>query len=486
MENKPYSPVIFLMLFLLLCEVRLHAQFSGSNLLEYQYGILPADSSNYFSGLYSRSNVQFSQADFDAKVAIEQYHSPYENRNYVKLQQYSLGYDNNGFEVKVGNFYETLGRGLLLRSFEVPSAILDDASSRARHYFHRDMEGASLQYASKNVKLKALYGLPLNYVFDTNKDKALRRPDIVQALYAEGNAKKQTLGAAIMSVENSATNTYAMTTASGNIGKPLGYYVELATDVKESPLGNNASYGMYINLNYSYKSFGFSGEYKNYVNFLIGSGINEPPALVKEHTYRLLNRGTHVLQPFNETGFQTEVFYMFRNFSMLTANVSYARNEYAYNFDFYEMFLEYSFTLKDRHSIKTFADFSREDISNERNRIAGGIYSEWLTAGKFNFNADSEWQILQRGNKQVENYLVALGMNTSKFTGSVLTELSNDYFITETMKVWLGLNTSYKINDKHTVYLFAGERRGGPACNAGICYEVPDFEGFELRLMSKI
>jgi hypothetical protein len=34
----------------------------------------------------------------------------------------------------------------------------------------------------------------------------------------------------------------------------------------------------------------------------------------------------------------------------------------------------------------------------------------------------------------------------------------------------------------NTISMFAGKRRGGPACTSGICYEVLDFEGIEIRL----
>jgi hypothetical protein len=33
--------------------------------------------------------------------------------------------------------------------------------------------------------------------------------------------------------------------------------------------------------------------------------------------------------------------------------------------------------------------------------------------------------------------------------------------------------------------MFAGKRRGGTACTSGTCYYVPDFEGLELRVLSR-
>jgi len=67
-----------------------------------------------------------------------------------------------------------------------------------------------------------------------------------------------------------------------------------------------------------------------------------------------------------------------------------------------------------------------------------------------------------------------------------VSELTNDSYITEdNHKVWLGANFKYQLNKQNSIQLFAGSRRGGPACNAGICYEVLDFKGVEIRLTSR-
>jgi hypothetical protein len=139
-------------------------QINGSNLLEYQYGKIPGDSSA-FSSVYDRAVVKYSQKKFTGAVTLEQYQSPFESRNYHKLTQYSLQYTSEPLEVKIGNFYETIGRGLLLRSFEIPGAVLEDISYRSRHYFNRDVLGFNVKYRVKNLSFKFLFGRPLSYVF---------------------------------------------------------------------------------------------------------------------------------------------------------------------------------------------------------------------------------------------------------------------------------------------------------------------------------
>lgn len=70
----------------------------------------------------------------------------------------------------------------------------------------------------------------------------------------------------------------------------------------------------------------------------------------------------------------------------------------------------------------------------------------------------------------------------SKWIVNLVSELSNDQFLTsKPFKYWLGTNLKYQVNNANSLVLFGGQRRGGPACNAGICYEVLDFKGVEIR-----
>jgi hypothetical protein len=76
-----------------------------------------------------------------------------------------------------------------------------------------------------------------------------------------------------------------------------------------------------------------------------------------------------------------------------------------------------------------------------------------------------------------------------KYSAAFVWEFTNDPNVADnpgTEKIektqhYPGINFSYKPNRKNTIQLFAGKRRGGPACTSGICYEVLDFKGIELR-----
>jgi hypothetical protein len=487
--GKLKNAILFVLLFWG-SSIVLHSQINGTNLLEYQYGKIPDDTSK-FSSLYDRAVVNYSYKRFKAGLTLEQFYTKYNERNYIKPTQYSLQYVSDPLEIKIGSFYETLGRGLLLRSFEIPGAILEDLSYRSRNYFHRDILGFSSKFSQKNFSAKILYGKPLDNLFPPSQPENTRRTDIITALYSDYTIGKQTIGAAVMNNKNNSSNiTYGMVTASGTVSPSLSYYTELAknlSDFSVTDFSENSSYALYSGINFSAGNLGISAEYKNYKNFLIGAGINEPPALVKEHSYKVLNRSTHVLQPINETGYQLEVFYTFPDFSTLTINNTIAINDLNEKYVFQEYFAAYDFTIFQKHDIKLFADFAEDPFKEEMHRISSGVYADWKTVGVSTIKTDYEFQTFIRSGTRVYNHVLSLGYAyKSKISISLITEISNDPFITDKkIQTWYGTNLKYQINNKNNIQIFAGQRRGGPACNAGVCYEVLDFSGIELRLNSR-
>lgn len=466
------------------------AQFGGSNLAEFQQGRLPNDTSN-LTTLYNRLVLKYDYKSLKASATLEQFRTPRPGSSYLQFNQFLIQYKHKPLEIKVGNFYETLGRGTMLRSFEIPGAILEDLSYRSRHYFNRDILGASIRYKHKNFMAKALYGSPLNYVFPPTEDIDNRRADTIAAIYTEYSFARQTVGVSAMKHSNSGNDKFfAMATVSGNISPVISYHTELAKNIGDfelSDFSTQSSFATYASVNMAFSNFGMSVEYKNYNNFLIGSGINEPPALIKEHSYRTLNRSTHVLQPQNETGYQAELFYTFPNLSTLTFNNSIAVNTFGNKFVFREYFMEYDMTIAEKHDTKIFVDYANDPFKLQENRISTGWNTDWKLFKSATFRTEYEFQTFRRLLENYQNHIVVLGFALkSKLVVSLVTEFSNDSFIVNSgSKLWLGSNVKYQINKGNSLQFFAGERRGGPACNAGVCYEVLDFKGFEMRLTSR-
>ena len=79
--------------------------------MESQYGQLPHDTTN-ISTFYDRAVINYNYNSIKASTTFEQFITPMDRSSYMKISQFSLQIKSVPLEVKLGNFYETLGRGL--------------------------------------------------------------------------------------------------------------------------------------------------------------------------------------------------------------------------------------------------------------------------------------------------------------------------------------------------------------------------------------
>lgn len=452
---------------------------------EVQFGKLPDESANPFASFYDRGTINYRWKSFKASATIENYSSPYDDRNYIDLSQATLSYKTKHWDAKLGNFYETLGRGMLLRSFEIPGAILEDIGFRSRNYFHRDFLGASVKYKADQWNVQLMHADVLNNVLPPTFDREIRRSQSISALAAEYKVYKQhklALNYMLLSGEGSELQHLYSLAATGPIGPLFNYYVEYADN--QSDLNN---YALYAGINGTLGAINFNLEYKLYDNFIIGNGYNEPPALIKQHTYRVLNRSTHVTNPLNEEGYQLELYMDVNENSSINFNHAIAINQFSgVTFTFQEYFIEWSSRLKEGVDYKVFADYSVDPFKSQQNRISAGTYWDIKIGEDMRILPEIEFQQFNRGSQKVYNHSYALGWQADeKLFFSLLLESTNDPFLisdaTNTQRFYLGSNVRIKPNYKNTFQLFVGERRGGPLCSAGVCYEILDFKGLELR-----
>lgn len=479
-------------------------QLTGSNTFEFQYGNLPYEENRDLTTSYDQLNLYYDYRNFSLYGRVEHFLSPVRDRNYFQVTQKRAQYQDDHFNIRLGNFYETIGRGLLLRSYEIPGSVFEDDFYRTRYAFNQDVEGISVEFNHDFFDLQLVRGRPLFNPLPPNfEPDSLRRRDLFEAV--ETNifmSSDYSIGGAYMRLyENGARDfqEYGSLMFNGNLPLNLQLTSEYAFNTKSKlfSFSDNESFAFYTGLNYFYDSFGASLEYKKYNDFTLGSGFNNPPSLIKEHTYPILNRSTHVLSTENETGIQIEAFYTFEDGHSLTVNYTTAKNEVSRRFDYSEYFLEGSFKVNELLTIKSFLDYANDEIKGEENRISAGVITEKLFDYTWSLTVDFQYQQFERvfNKKQSENYYASLSVNyIPDFTVSAIFEASTDPNLTDDprtfdvetkTRTWFGGNILYEINQTHTVDVFGGKRRGGPACTSGICYERLDFEGVELRLTSR-
>lgn len=489
---------------LMLKPMVVQGQLSGSNMAEFQYGNLPYEENRDLFTSYDQLNLYYHQNNFTLFGRAELFLTPFRDRNFFSLTQKRAQYEDDHFNIRLGNFYETIGRGLLLRSYEIPGSVFEEEFYRTRYAFNQDVEGISVEYNNDFFDLQLIHGRPLFNPLPPNfEPDSLRRRDLIQAF--ESNiflSEDFSIGGSYMRLFKDGDREYRELGSlmfNGNLPYNFQLTSEYAFDTETTLLSfdDEESYAFYTGLNFFYETFGASLEYKNYNNFTLGSGFNNPPSLIKEHTYPVLNRSTHVLSTQDETGVQFEAFYTFDDGHSLTVNYTTAKNEVSKRFDYAEYFVEGSYNVNEFLTIKSFFDYANDEPKGEENRISAGLITEKLFDYTWSVTADVQYQQFDRDfnpNKS-RNYYASLSVNyIPDLTVSAVFETSTDPNITDNpntleierdTRMWFGGNLLYQIDASHTVEIFAGKRRGGPACTSGICYERLDFEGVEVRLSSR-
>ncbi|MDR8390141.1 DUF6029 family protein [Aliifodinibius sp. S!AR15-10] len=480
------------------------AQLYGTNTFEFQYGNLPYEENRDLTTSYDQLDLYFDQGNLSLYGRTEYFLTPFRERNYFSLTQKRLQYEDEQFNIRIGNFYETIGRGLLLRSYEIPGSVFEDSFYRTRYAFNRDIEGLSFGFSNDFVEATVIRGRPLFNPLPPNiEPDSLRRPELIEAVESHFFLSDDiSIGGAFMRLHEDGQTDYSeygslMLNSELPLNLQLTSEYAFATDTDLFAFNQKGSYGFYAGLNYFYDTFGASLEYKNYNRFTLGSGFNNPPSLIKEHTYPVLNRSTHVLSTADESGIQLEVFYTFAGGHTITANYTTAKNEVVNRFDYKEYFIEGNYNVNDLLTLKSFLDYANDELKGEQDRVSAGFILDKIFDYTWSLTLDLQFQRFDRpfNPNTSENYYASLAVNyIPDLTVSAVFEASTDPNLTDdprtlptetAIRTWMGGNVRYKINSVHTLDIFAGKRRGGPACTSGICYEILDFEGVEVRFSTR-
>ncbi len=484
--NKTHIVLIFFMI------KGVSGQLSLSNILEFQLGNLPLEQPSNLTTHYDQLNIAYRYSDFIFALKLEHFQNPNPDQSYTHLAQRSVTFKKDGLRLRVGNFYQIFGRGLLLRTYEIPGAIREDFSFRSRYGFYRDIDGVWASYQASWFDLTALRGKPLREFLPPTIPEDEHRPNLIEGAQVNFYLSEYVLtGIYLRNNQENEFQEYTSFGLAANLPLNIQLYAEYARQLGGQSeffdLSDNSTHGLYISMNIIFGPAGLSAEVKDYNNFMLE--FNDPPPLVKEHEYLLLNRSTHSLEPLNETGWQTEFFYTLNGGHSIVVNMSESINETRFKrFIAQEKFLELGIHLFDDMTIKGYADFAREDLRLQKDRYTYGIYIEndWFT--RWGTTIDIEYQNYLRGvttfNK-VENYVAQFSISYAPdLSAGILYEYTTDPG--EIYADWMGYNLSYQYSQHHLISLFYGKRRGGNVCIGGICYEVLPFEGFEFRLSSSL
>jgi hypothetical protein len=289
----------------------------------------------------------------------------------------------------------------------------------------------------------------------------------------------------------------------GSGAAALPIYVEYATADRrfsewwDLGTGDRDTFALYAGANLLAGSFTLSAEWKDYREFRLG--INDPPSLIREHAYTLLNRATHVLNAVRERGFQLEGSWTWRPWGVVTANLSRSDGR---GDRFEERYLELHASPEEGRAWEAtaFWDEGQDGFSSIAERRIYGASGTWRVTGRWSVAADV--QRLEATRDQFFQPAVSFGDHYAALTASragigsatVAWERSTDPLqedpaLASDARVdprrFLAGIVRATLSEHHEATLFLGQRRGGNACTGGTCYEVRPFRGAELRLVSR-
>jgi hypothetical protein len=497
------------LLLILIIATPVSAQITITGLTEMQRGEVPGSDSTAISTAYNQFNVDFSQKGFQAGFRTEVYNVWAADREVYQITQKYAQWNHGGARIEVGNYYAILGRGLLLRAFELPGVVLESQLYRLRYSPAQDLEGAIAAWAGNRIEAKALIGrpavgdIPPGAKTGSNPSRTIaHREDWVSggelAVRPFSSFRIGCTGVHINPNGPLAESNWAWSgfgeldfsnflSDSGLYGSFYGEYAK-----RESGIDGH---GLYLSGNIGGSRLGLSVEYKSYDN--MSFRFNDPPSLIREHSGFLLNKSTHVLLLINEQGYQIEGTYTQPNLGTFTSNVSQARNDLGPTVQtfFEERHLSFDLEKFDHLSATFFYNWGKDDLEGLDSRRIGGALFETTTATGQTLSLDLQYQRASRpfGDPATFNdkYGVISWQHPHGFGAAIVIDHTSDPFEVdrpETFDIEIGTRTYWSLNlnarlgTHYDAILFAGERRGGIACTSGTCYQVLPFQGVEMRI----
>lgn len=487
-----------------------HAQLSFANLLELQLGNLPKTEPSNRVDTYEQLDASLVYGPVRAGLRFESDQNSEEQYPYSEVTQRWFEFEDRHLRARVGNYTTIIGLGLLHRSFSLPAVVLDQPGLRSRYGFMRDVDGVRVDGTFGPIAVRGVQGKPnlgdlspgVAEEFDLERYLgSMYGGQVVGTVWRESRVGVHYLRFSPDGIHQREFGSGSVAVdplrMAGVSTVSLPIYVEYArehpsfADWFEFRAPPGTPMALYGGANLLWGNLGLSAEWKDYTQFALG--INDPPSLVREHSFILPNRSTHVLEARDEEGYQFEGSYRFDRWGSLVANVSRADGKVGVSLPprrFEERYGELNVepaSYSNGH-IALFYDYSRDDWV--------GIHSRYITGGRITHRvphditaeADVEGMHVHRGTVRFDEQYFSFSLTHTRWGTAAVTwfrTFDPAERLDDLPRNYVGGVINAPIGEHHVVTLFGGQRREGLACTAGTCYKVDGFEGFEMRLTSR-
>ncbi|MCB0731793.1 MAG: hypothetical protein KDC88_12235 [Ignavibacteriae bacterium] len=529
---------ILFLIILFICSV-LFAQVnpSVSNLLRYGNGKQSiGDLNNDFQYFENLTDFRLGlPQNFNLGFRLLYDDPPEIGERFKGIQKRFIEFSDGNVNVRVGNSSELYGRGLVLNLFENRGLAYDTwldgikaiykiddlkASIIAGEINFRDsvtitrfekykIRGGNFEYRLfEPLKLGTsfIYAESVIPQFDGNKLNAVSE---LPEVYFDLNSEKFSW---FLSFASKWTNTVSF---------------------KKSKNGN----GLYSSFSFAHKSFGITLEYKNYnfdeqnpylqndetrtTKFL---PFQNPPIVMKEHSYVFLSRSLHQVDFNDEVGFQIDANYSANedlnfnfNFSLASRHNFYALNN---NFTFQKEIRNTNFlpTFDEKYSpyLEFFSEgeyyfdlytafrfgiaYREKTIYNYFTGKSGNhVISSFIIPLQFqhtfstNFSSLFQYEfenVEDNYNSEQPNFnnhfFSILASIYRKISFAIRYELTSNNFDVSGRKDWFLSEVGYRISGANLITFSYGREKGGQVCTNGVCRYLLPFKGFRLSFQTNI
>ncbi len=393
------------------------------------------------------------------------------------LKHYELTYVYARFrhrklDVTLGNFYAMFGRGLTLRTYEDRNLRVDN-----------NLFGARVEVKTKKIRFQALSG--------KMRDKYNRRKEWLSGADLEVRPlKKLKIGASYLYQHNPQNSLKQKGMWAGR----MNYYYKMFDFFAEAvrPQWNN-DLSYYLALNAFGEKWTVLVELKDYNRLSFtnryGTEYNAAPSLTREHGFSMLNRHPHFLNQNDEKGYQFEFSYNITPEMQFTFNHSKTLTHQNRRI-FEEYYAEITHYWGDLIEYHVLADWNFDFSTNTENITP-------ILDGTINLSDRDQihlsFQHQHTKNKfdlsEYDNELVLFEYSRSPSVSfGLVGEYTNKYQLRNVQMDrhhWLYGQVTLNFWNNQRLSILYGSRREGFICVGGICRYEPEFEGVEIKLITR-
>ncbi len=453
------------------------------------------------------TDARYTEGAFNAGIRLVAFQPPdptisIEESSFSQNFRFVEAASENG-SLRAGHYYALFGQGLALNAYEERDVRVDT-----------NLEGLRLQGAWRAFTLDLLSGTTVS---GTSEDAVRERLDRLHGAdvgwdgwFESFDGLSVSAGASAVRLQNDAAPPQNLRNVRAAIA--TGPITLEAEHVAIERPGHDGD-GLYASASLALGPMQLLGEIKDYDRIALrasgGTTYNLPPALVRDQTYTLLNRHPHTLDPDDEVGFQVEGV-VTAGEHQLTGHYSETRNHdddlKTNHFDeaYGELFLHAGSVLGAENVDVVVAGDWQKSFEGLLPDPRTGILSvpaflELFTdIAEIRVVADDVNSFrLQYEHQHAEStlegdYDTFFGLlewsRSPDLSINLVGETSNrsDAQLEEDEAKHAGYGVvSYTVSQNHSVSVLYGRRLEGFVCVGGVCRFEPEFEGVEVRLLSR-